>query len=323
MLKRGQTKEFSLHSFQRKNRKGLFQASFGWIFAIMAGIVIVFFAIYLSTKIIHTEQETVSAKTGKEIGILLDPLETSFESAQTTSITIPAETRMYNSCELTGTFGRQRIRLEQKSFNKWTQTDINAYFNNKYIFSGEVVEGKEFYIFSKPFSFPFKIADLIYMTSSNNIYCFIDPPSSINDEISNLNEENLLAENCSEDDINVCFGGVNCDININYENGYVEKDNKKMYFEGDALMYAAIFSDKDVYECQLKRLMLRLKELSLLYKDKELFIGPEISGSNLGIDLNELSRMAGGLQSSEGLKIVKMKADDINEKNEARRYLLW
>lgn len=308
-------------------KKGALEISFGWLFAIIAGVIIISFAIYLSSKLMHTEQETISAETGKEIGVLLNPLETSFESAQTTSITIPAETRIYNTCELTGTFGRQRIRLEQKSFNKWTETNINAFFNNKYIFSNEIIEGKKFYIFSKPLDFPFKIADLIYMTSSNDIYCFVDAPDEVKEEILALNQKNLLTEGCSENDIKVCFDNSDCEINVDYIGGYVEKGGKKMYFSGteDArtLMYAAIFSDKDVYECQLKRLMLRLGEISMLYRDKELFTGRVGCDDNLGGDLNELNGLAVSLGNSGEIEIIKNKADIVNEENNARRCQLW
>jgi hypothetical protein len=304
-------------------KRGALEISFGWLFAIIAGGVILFLAIYFSTKLIQTGTETVSAETGKEIGILLDPLETSFESAQTTSITIPAETRIDNGCELTGNFGEQIIRLDQKSFNKWIQTNVNVRFSNKYIFSNETIEGKKFYIFSKPFSFPFKIADLIYMTSSKDRYCFIDAPTEISEEIINLKQENLLAENCSGDEIKVCFNSGNCDINVDYFNGLVEKDGNVIYFDGDALMYGAIFSTQEVYECQLKRLMMRLKEISLLYQDKELIIANKKCEDNLRLDLNELGTLADSLTSSEELMIVKMKANDVEEKNNARRCLLW
>ena len=40
-----------------------------------------------------------------------------------------------------------------------------------------------------------------------------------------------------------------------------KKDNGRMYYEGDALMYAAIFSEKEDYECQLDRLMNRAEQL--------------------------------------------------------------
>jgi len=309
-----------------RSRSAALEISFGWLFAIIAGVIIIFGAIYLSTKIIRTEQETISAETGKEIGILLNPLETSFESAQTTSITIPAETRINNGCELTGNFGEQLIRLDQKSFNKWVETNINIRFPNKYLFSREQIEGKKFYIFSKPFEFPFKIADLMYITSSEDRYCFVSPPGEIEDEISDLNQQNLLTENCSETDIKVCFdsfGSDDCNINVNYDMKYIEKDGDEMYFEGDTLMYAAIFADSEIYECQLKRLMLRLEEISRLYQEKEIFMGEELCGSNLGFDLIELGELAGSLKGSEELEFVTMTAETVSEKNDARRCMLW
>jgi hypothetical protein len=304
------------------------EISFGWLFALVAGAIILFFAIYLSSKVIHTGQETVSTETAKEIGILLNPLETSFESAQTTSITISAETRIHNKCRLTGDFGEQLIQLDQKIFGKWENGSINVRFSNKYIFSNEEIEGKKFYLFSKPFDFPFKIADLVYMTSSKEIYCFVNAPDKIVAEINNLNQDNLLTENCSSNAIRVCFESSSCDVNIDYNAGAVEKEGDIMYFtetgeDSGALMYAAIFSNKDTYECQLKRLMLRTKEISLLYHDKELITEKKGCDTNLGEDLNEFIDMLAGFNGSEELSIIKMKADIIEEENYGRMCLLW
>lgn len=300
--------------------------SFGWIFAIIAGIVIIFIAIYVSSKFIKVGQESVSAKTGKEISILLDPLETSFESAQTTSMTIPSETRINNQCEETGTFGRQVISLDQKSFNKWVETEVKVGFNNKYIFSKEEIEGKKFYIFSKPFNFPFKIADLFYLTSEGDSYCFKNAPEEINEELFKLNQSNIFIENCPVSSAKVCFGNNNCEIEVNYAQGYVEKGEERMYFSGTgedstALMYAAIFSDKNVYECQVKRLMMRLEELSLLYKDKEIIIEEKGCETDLREDLSTLSEIIlGGSETLVGLKTI---VDGIDEKNNLRRCPLW
>lgn len=311
-----------------KGRRGALEISFGWLFALIAGAVILFLAIYISTRLISTEKETISAETGKEIGILLNPLETSFESAQTTSISIPSETRIHNSCDELGSFGRQIIQLDQKNFGKWTKTDVDVFFNNKYIFSEEEIQGKKFYIFSKPFQFPFKIADLTYMTSANEVYCFIAAPNDVEEEISDLNQSNLLVEGCTGEEIRVCFGGGNCDINVDYDSGVIEKDGENMYFAGigedtRALMYAAIFSNKEVYECQARRLMMRVNEISLLYRDKEMITKKKGCGENLGNDLEELGDMASSLRSSEELGIIKMKADIIEEKNNARICMLW
>ncbi|MBU2053008.1 MAG: hypothetical protein ABIJ14_02430 [Nanoarchaeota archaeon] len=302
--------------------KGYLQISFAWIFAIIVGVVILFLAIFASTKIIDTEQVTQDAKTGKEIGILLNPLETSFETGKTTSLTLPIETRIYNKCNNEGNFGRQIIQISQKSFGKWTETDVDIGFSNKYIFSERYAEGKKFYLFSKPFDFPFKVADLIYLTSSQIDYCFSGTPENIEEEISDLGQENLFTENCPKESISVCFSsGRDCDVEVNYEMEYVRKGADTMYFEGDVLMYAAIFSDKAVYECQVKRLMQRVDNLALLYKDKAAFVSE--AGCNSNLDLVGLSNNANKLTSSASLGQMNNLVEEIKDKNYLADCRLW
>ncbi len=303
--------------------------SFGWIFALVAGAVIIFLAIYFTSRLVGNQQEVRSAEVGTEIGILLNPLETGFESAQTTSIIIPAETRIHNSCnDFSGNFGRQMIQLEQKSLGKWSETTTKVSFDNKYIFSDSEVEGRKFYLFSKPFYFPFKVADLFFMTSANERYCFMNAPYDIENELLDLNQSNLITEGCVSADTTVCFDSDKCDTNVDYNSGIVEKNGEAMYFteageESKVLMYAAIFSSKEVYECQLKRLMMRLKFLSLLYADKEFLNFNKGCNGNLRGDLTELSDMASSFGDSEGIGEIKMKADIIEEKNSGAICILW
>ena len=299
-------------------KRGYLQISFAWLFAIIVGAFILFLAIYASTKLMGTEQETLDAKTGKEVGILLNPLETGFgTTAKVTFFTMPVETRIYNKCNNNGMFGKQIIQISQKSFNKWTDTEIDIGFSNKYIFSEREIKGKKFYVFSKPFDFPFKVSDLIYMISSLKEYCFINPPEDIEDEISELKQKNLLLEDdedCNKS-IQVCFGGGS-DCNITVYSNYIEKDEKTIHFEGDALMYAAVFADAEIYECQLKRLMKRTGHLALLYEDKASFISQTAGcSSNLNQDLLYLSNSVDDLDSSSYLSSIDV--ESIKNKNEA------
>ena len=304
--------------------KGYLEISFGWLFAIVVGVVILFLAIFLSTRLMNLQQTAGTAETGKEIGILLNPLETSFESSRTTSFYIPKETRIYNSCSYReGFFGKQGIQVSQKSFNKWSDAGIDASFENKYIFSEREIEDKKFYVFSKQFNFPFKVADLIYLTSASKSYCFVNPPLEIKEEISRLGQKNLFLTECPTKSINVCFGLTpSCDINVNYHGGYVKKQATNLYFEGNALMYAAVFSDASVYECQVQRLMKRIEQLSLLYREKERII-PESCNSDLRADLITMSNLAGSLQNSESLRLVKNSADVLQNKNDLSACSLW
>ena len=90
-----------------KNQKAYLQISFAWVFAIIAGIFILFLAIFAVTKFTKTEQTITETTTGKEIGVSLNALETGFEEGKTTFITLPVETRMRNECNNNGVFGRQ------------------------------------------------------------------------------------------------------------------------------------------------------------------------------------------------------------------------
>lgn len=298
------------------NKKGYLQISFGWLFAIIVGIVIIALAIYFVTKMVDTEGTLQGAKTGKEIGILLNPLETSFESAVTSSVIFPEETRIYNRCDNYGNFGTQGIQIMQKSFNKWSETDFEVSFENKYIFSERYSEGRTFYIFSKPFEFPFKVANLMYITSASTNYCFIDAPEDIEDEISDLKQPNLkLEDECSEDDVKVCFGFDNCDIEIDYPAKKVEKEGEIMYFETDALMYAAIFSDKVIYECQLKRLMQRIEQLSNIYLSKSNALSIKGCDPILNPYLSSLISSASGLSDSNQLYTMNFIIEELEEKN--------
>jgi hypothetical protein len=304
-----------------KKRRAM-QLSFAWIFAALIGAIILFLAVYISTKLIKTGELETDLKTGKEIGILLNPLETGFQSGQTTYITLPVETRIYGECVDYGNFGEQRIKISQLNFKTWTDTKTRVSFQNKYIFSGNYSEGKKFYIFSKPFEMPFKIADLVYLSSSKEKYCFIGAPEGIEKELNSLGQENIATQNCLADSINICFSeGGSCDINVNYERGIVTKNSDRLYFVGDALMYAAIFSDAEIYECQVKRLMKRTEQLSYLYIDKASLVSKKECNSNL--NLVSLQTLARHLQSSSDLLSVSIIANEIEEENGYADCKLW
>jgi hypothetical protein len=305
-------------------KKGYLDISFTTIFAIIAGIFILSLAIYGATKIFGIGEKTSDAEIGKEVGILLNPLEIKYEDGKVNSFSLPSETRIYFGCQEEGIFGSQLIRISQKSFNKWSETDVNNKFKNKYIFAEQPVEGKKFYIFSKPFEFPFKVTDLTYITSSQDKYCFFNAPEDIKTELSTLNQENIHIDNCPKGDIVVCFSSrTGCNIQVNYNAGYLKKGGDTIYFEGDALMYAGIFSDAEIYECQLKRIIKRTNILAQLYNDKANFISRKNCNSNLNEDLLRLINVGNNLESSSGISILSSIAKEIEDKNKIAECRLW
>jgi hypothetical protein len=316
-----------------KNKIGALEFSFTWIFAIVAGMFILFLAIYGVSKFMGISKSSQDAQGAMSIGILTNPLESSFDTAKRTLMKTSVETRIYTDCKNNTFFGKQMIQISQKTYSKWSDTGVPVDFPNKYIFSNNPIEGKSFYLFSKTFELPFKVADLIYMTSTEDKYCFKNAPSEIKEELEVLTGSNLSANenfftkasDCTSESINVCFsGGTNCNIKVNTISKSVEKEGKIMYYEGNALMYAAIFSNKEDYECQLDRLMDRTGQLSDIYRDKSNFVFQKIGcDSGLSINLVLLKNMAQNFGDSGTLNTIYTLAEDIDRENNYGECKLW
>lgn len=304
-------------------KRGYLQISFAWLFAIIVGAAILALAIYGVTKLGKTSEQANVAKTGKEIGVLLNPLETGFETAKTTTLTIPVNTQLSNECNNFSYFGQQGIRIAQKSFNKWVDTDASSVFLNKYIFSKEKQEGQTFFIFSKTFNFPYKVSDVIYLTSAQDIYCFVSPSPAVNSELTSLNQSNLLLSNCPENSIRVCFKNTDsdCDVRVNQNLQTVSNENWSVYYETDALMYGAIFSDNNTYECQTERLIKRDKQLANVYSSKQDLLSKQECPWN--VDTQGFASFLSTYKDSSNLDFLSLKAKQLDAENNFAECRLW
>lgn len=305
------------------NKKGQIQIPFAWLFAIIVGAFILFLAIYSVTKIVGFDQQKSNAEINKEFESFLNPLETGPESGSSVLIEMPVETRINNSCSEAGDFGEQRISLSQKfSKNKWSQTEIERISYNRYIFSEKSVEGKKFFVFTKPLNLPFKVGDLMYLTSDQKQYCFVNPPEKVEEEILDLSQENLLINECSEKSVKVCFEeGSNCDVFVNEDEKSVEKNRRKVYYETNALMYSAIFSELENYECQLKRIVSRTKSLLELYQEKSMSFSGK--GCRVNVNLNQLASSLNNFESSENFFSIYEIAKIVERENDDAECKLW
>jgi hypothetical protein len=106
-----------------KNKRGDFEFSFAWIFAIIAGIFILGIAIYGVIKFMDISKTEIDAKTAMSIGVLINPLESSFESAKRSVIVTHGDTRIYTDCSNLSTFGKQIIRTSKKTYDQWGEDE--------------------------------------------------------------------------------------------------------------------------------------------------------------------------------------------------------
>ena len=240
------------------------------------------------------------------------------------SITLPVESKIRHECNSFGTFGSDTISVKEKVKGKWTESGVRISFEDKYLFFPQEIEAKKLNIFSKTFEFPFKISNLMYFSNAEEKYCFIDLPRESERELKNLNQENLEFDDCSESSVKVCFdGGSNCDIKVSLSAKEVVKNNERFYFEGDALMYAAIFSDKQIYECQLKRLMKRVEVLSTIYEKKALNLLTVGCDSSLKTEFATFKNDISSFSGSQDLNFLYQTVKEMNRINKRSACTLW
>ena len=129
-------------------KRGAFEFSFSWLFALIVGAIILFLAIIFISKFSSTQANIQDTQNAKEISVLLNPLETGFEESGKVVLTLPTSSQISTRCSYLEDFGKQTLYLRGENYKKYSETATGISFNNKYIFLESNLEGKNFYIFS-------------------------------------------------------------------------------------------------------------------------------------------------------------------------------
>lgn len=313
---------FSRHA----RKKGQF--NFVWLFAIVAGGAILFLAIYGALRFGDTARFQSDTEVAKSIAIITDPLQAGFAESSFGKILFQQETRINNVC-YDEEFGKNDISVSMWSGvgEEWNLPGGATSIHNKYIFSSGKSSGLDYYVFSKSFDFPYEVSDLIFLTSEN--YCFVNAP----DGLLGLSVPNIEVDDCGVGDVvRVCFGaGSDCDVMVYgsclsgcdsvYDEGVVVKDGVDMKYVGN-LMYGAIFSDKGIYDCNVRRLMYRAGKIAEEFADKTDLMDARGCNTNLKPDLIFWGAMVGNA-SVDDLASLRTMADVIDRKNRGEGCGVW
>lgn len=308
-----------------------FEFSFNWIFSIIVGATIIFLAIYAANSFIKTERIAADTESVQQLESLLNPLQTSIESiSKPSSLVFPKETKIFTECTTDALLGSQQIQLSSRQGIGKPWSSIS--FSNKiqsYLFMENPMQGKNFSLLIAPFSMPYKIADLVVLWNEN--YCFVNSPTEVSDEISILNGSGIfLTETriqCPKGSKEVCFLNSasdideGCDIRVNSYIKQVRGNNKVVYYE-NSLLYPAIFSSPEIYECNVKRLVAKNKALANIYAEKSLLLGSSGCGVALEPELRTYSEIL-EINSSRELSNIKLQADTLENSQEDLLCALW
>jgi hypothetical protein len=320
-----------------KSKKG-FEMSFGVIFSIIAGAIILFLAIYATTRLFTVSKTFSDTEAAAELSAYLNPIVNGIASDRATQIEFSRDTRTYYDCYESSPkspyFGSQTIAFSESSgiIRKWSPPGYNISKYNKYIFADAMEEGKTLFIYAKPFSVGFRVDDLVMLSAEN--YCLANPPENIKKSINDLGIVNINAtssiELCPKKAVIVCFNtrGPRCNISVypdcnagagefcesEYDIGYVEKQGRHMSYYG-SLMYAAIFSSPDMYECNIRRLMKKTVALAEVYKDKIDVVKTKNCETLIGNDLDQIIETASRINNSGQLYQLYPDMWDMDSKN--------
>ena len=336
----------------KKNKKAEIPA-FGWIFAMIIGAVILFIAIFVVVRVTSTQKYKTNTELAAKLDSVLNPFASvgSIGAIFTDTITLPSKTQINLVCEpsfladddSTNDLGAISLIISSEdellnSIVKEAEAGQHKSYN-KYIFGNSSMVGKELAIMSRPLELPFRVDDVIYITTKK--YCFENTPDVIKQDISlEINEQrNPIFDNtkfydidkpetkCSTDEIRVCFGScsmksgnilVKDNSNGNYDIGTVtiqgQSQNQGKPFVTLPLMYAAIFSDDMNYYCNLKRLMSKTAILADIYVKKSDILSGQRSCAVQSVRTNLLTL------KSQAEKIASNTGVDCSEKLKSKVY---
>lgn len=300
------------------------------LFAIIAGVAILILAVYGATRIGDTKRLQTDTEIAQKFITLTDPLQAGVFEGKAGTITFKQETRVNTFCHDIE-FGYNELSVSTSSGvgEEWLEGGERITTRNKYIFSPKQ-EGKEFTIFSVSLEFPYNIADLIVMVSGE--YCFVSPPDKITSILPSIKNINIIEEgNCSEDATRVCFNSGGCDINVygacmsncesDYDEGYVEKYGERMYYV-DSLVFGAIFSDEELYDCNVKRLMYRAGKIAEIFAEKTDLMNIRDCGSNLKGDLLAYGELISEAEPEEIVQLNQI-AKELDKKESTEQCGMW
>lgn len=311
--------------YKTKQKKGEF--GFVWFFALVVGGAILVLAIYGAMKIGDTKDYQSTTEIAKQISILTDPMQAGFAEGKFGKINFNQDTRIDNYC-FRGGFGRNEISVAVKTNNKWSNARGSTSIQNKYIFSSEENEGNEFYVFSSPFVFPYKVADIIILMNKN--YCFINSPDEVSNQVDFLS--NVRIKNCTKDEIRVCFNsGDDCDMTVYgactsncnsiYDEGTVEKNGETVKFVGN-LMLPAIFSSKEIYDCNVERLLVRDSSIARVFAEKSDLMNARDCNTNMKADLIAWQSIVGNSSAEEIISLNSI-SKNLEARNRGELCGLW
>ena len=248
---------------------------FSWIFSVIVGAIILFLAFYFVGTNLLSQRYQQSTIAAQSLDIILNPFAQFGEVKEMSQAPLALE--QLSTINISCDYKAQGMGYNDITIATKGEQGIPRIVYDKYIYAEQSLETKKFQALSMPFEIPWRVADIMILWPYDKKYCFMNAPAFIEDALGNststgLNISSIHFSSCPAGSIKVCFGsGSGCDIKVegaaNHQ-GKTTKAGKSVFFAGDALMYASIFSEREIYNCNLRRLSSRITGQAQIYEEK-------------------------------------------------------
>jgi hypothetical protein len=237
--------------------KGQIQ-QFAWIFSVIVGAIILFLTFFfLSQYAKQVEKPTRQITIASGLNLLLEPFSAISNIAEVRAeiLEIPKDYYIEIGCERNYNTIKAR-KIEEKYF------EISEKVLDKYIFSKPFnsKKNKKFIVYSVPIEIPFHVGNAIIIVTNET--CLADLPYKKSDLENTLAE---LEEIVKEEKIPKINFSCRDENRYNAKNGYGNMAGKYWI---RSMVSAAVFSDKDLYDCNLNRILDRAIRIAELLEKK-------------------------------------------------------
>lgn len=275
-------------------KRGSVEVQFNWIFAFVAGaMILVFFVGFINTQAQSAERK-LAATVIRDMDTIMTQSSVSAGKSDVINLAKPLEFICEPICNTQGcdsSFFVPKTGIDRK-------TPVQV------IFAPSLIYGREMVTWSQDWSVPFRVTNFLYLTSKDLRYVFVtndnsdldkirqEFPANINtDQVDNMdlvtNQNNykvrfildtaptsVPVELLSMFDKDVTALHINSGtskIQFCHKQGGIFNCGPKIGYIGKQSLYGAIISDNiDMYECNMKKALVRLSKVGEVYKEKSL-----------------------------------------------------
>lgn len=282
-------------------KKGAIEIQFNWVFVLIAGaLILVFFA-----GVVNVQRRAADRNLAFDILSKMDLI-------MSGALTVSKAGQLFD-------MPRAQIDFE---CNRLTLYGVSRQFQDKIVFSPDVLKGRKLIVQSLDFNVPFKVANFLYLTTSDVRYVFVGDDDFAKAVFENF-PENATKEIVAVSDISeledrnnykIRFIFVNTEVNVvlpdfvkNMKDDAVSAvkiDQTKVRFykklngefvstaedefeyvhtDTNAMIYGAIFSENsEQFNCSIDKAFKRLRNVALLYNERERMLIDELQSIGRG-----------------------------------------